>query len=88
MTEPTSHVIVSGPFDDIRAGDMRFLQEAARLGPLHVLLWNDASLRATTGRDPKFPEAERVYRPRRQPHYNMSDYRAEISLPAWEEPQA
>jgi hypothetical protein len=26
-----------------------------------------------------------VYRPRRQPHYNMSDYRAEISVPHWEE---
>jgi hypothetical protein len=25
-----------------------------------------------------------VYRPRRQPHYNMSDYRAEISVPHWE----
>ncbi len=30
------------------------------------------------------PERDRVYRPRRQPHYNMSDYRAEISIPAWE----
>jgi hypothetical protein len=29
--------------------------------------------------------AGRTYRPRRQPHYNMSDYRAEISMPAWEE---
>jgi hypothetical protein len=26
-----------------------------------------------------------TYRPRRQPHYNMSDYRAEVSLPDWEE---
>ena len=26
-----------------------------------------------------------VYRPRRQAHYNMSDYRAEISVPAWEQ---
>lgn len=30
------------------------------------------------------PPAGPVYRPRRQPHYNMSDYRAEISVPAWE----
>lgn len=30
------------------------------------------------------PPEGRVYRPRRQPHYNMSDYRAEISVPAWE----
>jgi len=26
----------------------------------------------------------REYRPRRQPHYNMSDYRAEISVPMWD----
>lgn len=32
-------------------------------------------------------EGERVYRPRRQPHYNMSDYRAEISVPTWEDRQ-
>jgi hypothetical protein len=25
------------------------------------------------------------YRPRRQPHYNMSNYRAEVSVPYWEE---
>ncbi len=31
------------------------------------------------------PPQGRVYRPRRQPHYNMSDYRAEISVPAWED---
>jgi rhamnogalacturonan endolyase len=31
------------------------------------------------------PPAGRVYRPRRQPHHNMSDYRAEISVPEWEE---
>lgn len=29
-------------------------------------------------------ERAREYRPRRQPHYNMSDYRAEISIPEWE----
>ena len=26
-----------------------------------------------------------TYRPRRQPHYNMSNYRAEVSVPDWEE---
>ena len=31
------------------------------------------------------PAGDRVYRPRRQPHYNMSDYRAEVSIPAWQE---
>ncbi|MBN2315013.1 MAG: adenylyltransferase/cytidyltransferase family protein [Sedimentisphaerales bacterium] len=54
-------VVVSGAFDDIRSSDVRFLQEAARLGPLHVLLWDDASLHYITGADPKFPENERLY---------------------------
>ncbi len=54
-------VVVCGAFDDIRSGDVRFLQEAARVGPLHVLLWNDRCVRSATGADPKFPENERLY---------------------------
>jgi cytidyltransferase-like protein len=61
MSDTTSHVVVSGGFDDIRCEDIRSLQEAARLGPLHVLLWSDEYLRAVTGREPKFPESERLY---------------------------
>ena len=61
MSDTANHVVVSGGFDDIRCPDVRFLQEAARLGPLHVLLWNDESLRVATGREPKFPQAERLY---------------------------
>ncbi len=53
--------VVCGGFDDIRSPDVRFLQEAARFGPLHVLLWNDESLRSATGEAPKFPESERLY---------------------------
>ncbi len=36
-------VIVSGGFDDLKSRDLRFLEEAARLGELTVLLWPDAS---------------------------------------------
>jgi cytidyltransferase-like protein len=61
MTDTARHVVVSGGFDDIRCEDIRFLQEASRVGPLHVLLWSDECLRASTGREPKFPESERLY---------------------------
>ncbi len=61
MNNADKRIVVCGGFDDIRASDVRFLQEAACFGLLYVLLWNDESLRAATGRDPKFPESERVY---------------------------
>jgi cytidyltransferase-like protein len=40
---------------------MRFLEEAARLGELTVLLWPDAVLERLTGKAPKFPFGERKY---------------------------
>jgi cytidyltransferase-like protein len=54
-------VIVSGGFDDIRARDLRFLEESARFGPLTVLLWNDRVIEQVTGNPPRFPLAERDY---------------------------
>ena len=39
-----SQVVVSGGFDDIKSRDLRFLEEAAKLGELTVLLWPDATL--------------------------------------------
>jgi cytidyltransferase-like protein len=54
-------VIVSGGFDDLKSRDLRFLEEAARLGELTVLLWPDATLQKLTGQPPKFPLAERQY---------------------------
>jgi cytidyltransferase-like protein len=56
-----SQIIVSGGFDDIRSRDLRFLEEAAKLGELTVLLWPDATLQKLTGKPPKFPLAERLY---------------------------
>jgi cytidyltransferase-like protein len=54
-------IVVSGSFDNIKSGDIRFLEEASRFGRLHVYLWSDESVRAMTGADPKFPFEERKY---------------------------
>jgi len=54
-------VLVSAAFDDLRSRHMRFLQEAAKEGPVHVLLWSDELVKRITGREPKFPQAERRY---------------------------
>ena len=54
-------IIVSGGFDDIRSRHLRFLEEAAKLGELTVLLWPDELLQKLAGNAPKFPLAERLY---------------------------
>jgi len=54
-------IVVSGGFDDLKARDLRFLEEAAKLGELTVLLWRDSAIQQATGRLPKFPLAERSY---------------------------
>lgn len=54
-------VVVTGSFDDLRARHMRFLEEAAKLGAVHVLLWSDEIVRNRTGQPPRFPQAERLY---------------------------
>ena len=56
-----SQIIVSGGFDDIKSRDLRFLEEAAKLGELTVLLWPDAVLQRVAGSAPKFSLAERSY---------------------------
>ena len=54
-------VVVTGAFDDLRSGQIRFLEEAAKLGEVTALLWGDELVRECEGRGPKFPEAERAY---------------------------
>jgi cytidyltransferase-like protein len=54
-------IVVSGGFDDLRSPQIRFLEEAARLGPLTVLLSSDEAIHRLTGAPPKFPQAEREY---------------------------
>ena len=40
---------------------MRFLDEAAKTGNLHVLLWSDKLIKSLNGKDPKFSQQERLY---------------------------
>ena len=54
-------IVVSGGFDDLKSCDLRFLEEAAKLGSLTVLLWTDRAIQQVTGKPPKFPLAERSY---------------------------
>ena len=56
-----AQVVVSGGFDDIKLRDLRFLEEAAKLGELTVLLWTDGTVQQVAGKPPKFPLAEREY---------------------------
>jgi cytidyltransferase-like protein len=60
MSAP-KQVVVSGAFDDIRARQLRFLEEASKLGELRVLLWPDPTTQSVTGKAPKFSLAERLY---------------------------
>lgn len=60
MSAP-KQVVVSGGFDDLKSRDLRFLEEAAKLGELTVLLWPEATLQKLTGKAPKFSLAERLY---------------------------
>lgn len=57
----SSQIVVSGGFDDLRPRQLRFLEEASKLGDLTVVLWPDETLRQATGAPPKFPLAERKY---------------------------
>ena len=56
-----SGVVVSGIFGELCSKDIRFLEEASRYGAVHVVLWSDRAACALRGKEPKFPEQERVY---------------------------
>jgi cytidyltransferase-like protein len=56
-----SRVVVQASLDDLRSDDVRFLEEAARQGPLHVCIPSDELLTELNGSAPKFPVAERVF---------------------------
>ena len=61
MNHRPKQVVVSGGFDNLRSIDLRFLEEASKLGEVTVLLWPDEMLQRLNGRAPKFPAAERIY---------------------------
>jgi cytidyltransferase-like protein len=54
-------VVITGAFDDLHPQQVRFLEEAAKLGDLTVLLWSDELVARFTDRPPKFPQKERRY---------------------------
>lgn len=54
-------IVVSGGFDNLKSRNIRFLEEAAEFGPVHVYLWTDNVVKTMTGADPKFPFEERKY---------------------------
>jgi len=54
-------VLVTGGFDQIKSPHVRFLEQASKFGPLHVLLWSDELVRQLDGAFPKFPQEERGY---------------------------
>jgi cytidyltransferase-like protein len=56
-----SRALVTGSFADLRSRHVRFLEEAARSGPVHVLLWSDEAVRGLEGQVPGFSEEERRY---------------------------
>jgi cytidyltransferase-like protein len=54
-------VAVTGSFDNLRSKHVRFLEEAAKCGSVHVALWSDETVNAMEGKPPRFPERERLY---------------------------
>jgi len=60
MSAP-KQIIASGGFDDLKSRDLRFLEEASKLGELTVLLWTDMAIQQATGKPPKFSLVEREY---------------------------
>ncbi len=54
-------VFVQGAFDEAGSTQLRFLQEAARLGPVTLVLWPDSAIEAIRGAPPKMGLAERTY---------------------------
>jgi cytidyltransferase-like protein len=57
----TKSVVVIGGFDNFRSQHVRLLEEASKLGDVHVLLWSDETVRALEGHPPHFPQEERLY---------------------------
>ena len=54
-------VVVSASLDNLQSSHVRFLEEARRLGTVHLRLSSDALVESRTGRPPRFPQAERLF---------------------------
>src|SRR5215469_10076833 len=58
MSKP---VVIVGAFDNLRSRDVRFVEEASKLGPVTALVYPDQTIPTQTGSGPRFPLAERLY---------------------------
>lgn len=56
-----NEIYIVGSFGNLKSRHMRLLEEAARLGPVHVLLLSDQLVADSTGHQPMFPQEERRY---------------------------
>ena len=56
-----SKVFVSGCYDMLHSGHVRFFEEASRYGDLYVGLGNDANIKALKNRETANKENERLY---------------------------
>ena len=54
-------IVISGSFNNIKSRDIRFLEEAAKVGPLTILLWSDDAHQQLKVRKPEFLQKERQY---------------------------
>jgi cytidyltransferase-like protein len=61
MKDQPTLICTCGSFDRLGVMEVRFFEEASRLGALTVHLWSDATVQRITGRPPQYPEAERLY---------------------------
>jgi cytidyltransferase-like protein len=61
MNVSTRNVIISGSLDNLQSTQVRFLEEAHKVGAVYILLWSDAIVEAITGQLPKFSQEERLY---------------------------
>ena len=55
------NTLISGAFDNFNSRDIRLLEEASKLGALHVLVWSDDLVTAVQGTAPRLPQSERQY---------------------------
>ncbi|MEO2046302.1 MAG: hypothetical protein ABGX16_06990 [Pirellulales bacterium] len=79
-----SQVVLSASFDNLQSRHMRLLQEAHKLGEVHVLLWSDQTVRAIEEKDLKFPQVERQYfveAIRYVDHVSLADVSSRDNLP-------
>ena len=58
---PKPKVLVSGCYDLLHAGHVRFFETAAAYGDLYVCIGSDENIRRLKGHDPKFNHDERLY---------------------------